>query len=315
MLSTWRGEITSLSFASPRNLAEAIEKAQRNLSETSSVLALAATILNGAIPSSSNSQDDINGYISDIATARAAINTQVSSLTSAATARASASAALNTARKNFTLKRAGATIADIDVQKAQVRSAEAFLQDARATAQKALIIAPFAGIVTRVDATPGEIVSPNTSEISMISTGELEVESFVPEINLPLLSVGNRAVITLDAYGADVLFTANVVSIDPAQTVRDGVSTYRAILEFDRTDPRIRAGMTANVTITTEERDGVISMPRELIFEREGKKFLRVKEGREIVEREVTAGSISSLGSIEITSGLKEGDVVIFSEN
>ena len=312
-LVVWQTEIQLLSSSS--DLPKAVSNAQKNLSGVSSLLASAATALSNAIPSSSITQSDISGYVTDIATARTSVNTSISSLTTAATARTSAAATLNTAQKNLALKRAGTTRANIDVQKAQVRVAEALLEDARAAVQKTLIMAPFRGIVTRVEVTPGEIVSPNGAEVSMISIDAFEVESFVPEINIPLLSVGNPATITLDAYGGSVPFTAKIISIDPAQSVRDGVSTYRAILKFDEQDPRIRSGMTANVTITTQERDGVLSVPQGLVLEREGKKFVRVKEEESVVEREVTTGSVSSLGSIEITSGLREGDVVVLSEN
>ena len=295
------------------DLTKAIEYAQKNLSSISSRLSAAATALNNAIPSSATTQSEINGYVTDIAAARSAINTAMSSLTTAATARTSALAALNAAQKNLALKRAGTTGANIDVQKAQVRVAEALLADARAALQKTLILAPFRGIVTRVDVTAGEIVSPNGTEISMISTDAFEIETFVPEINIPLLSVGNPGVVTLDAYGADAPFEARIVSIDPAQTVRDGVSTYRAILQFNTQDPRIKSGMTASVAITTQERDGVISVPQGIIILREGKKFVPVKEGENIVEREVTTGSVSSIGSVEILSGLVNGDVVVLS--
>ena len=313
ILATWQKEILSLSLSG--DLAKAVVNAQKNLSEVSSLLTLAATALSNAISSSSVTQSDITGYVTDVAAARSATNTSISSLTTAATARTSAFATLNTAQKNLALKRAGAVATDIDVQKAQNRVAEALLEDARAALQKTIITAPFRGVVTRMDITPGEIVSPNGAGVSVISTDAFEVESFVPEINISLLSVGNPATITLDAYGGSVFFKAKIVSIDPAQTVRDGVSTYRATLQFNEQDARIRSGMTANVAITTQERDGVISVPQGLVLEREGKKFLRVKEGEHIVEREVTTGSVSSFGSIEITSGLTEGNVVVLSEH
>ncbi|RJQ34067.1 efflux RND transporter periplasmic adaptor subunit [Candidatus Parcubacteria bacterium] len=312
MLALWQTEILSLSLSS--DFTKAVLNAQKNLSSVSSLLSAASTALSSAIPSSSTTQSEIDGYVTDIAAARSAINSAISAVTSAATAETSAAAALNTAEKNLALKRAGSTVANIDVQKAQVRVAEAQLADARAALQKTLIVAPFRGVITHVDITPGEIVSPNGSDISMISADALQIETYVPEINIPLLSVGNRATVTLDAYGDDVPFEVIIVSIDPAQTMRDGVSTYRAILQFGTQDPRIRAGMTANITITTQERDDVISIPQGLVISRDGKKFVRVKEGGTTVEREVTTGSVSSIGSVEITSGLLDGDIVVLLE-
>jgi multidrug efflux pump subunit AcrA (membrane-fusion protein) len=119
--------------------------------------------------------------------------------------------------------------------------------------------------------------------------------------------------VTLDAYGVEVPFEATVVSVDPAETIRDGVSTYRAILQFSEQDERIRSGMTANVIITADRREGVIAIPQGAIISRDGKKIVRIKVGEETLEREVTVGEVSSIGSTEITSGLSEGDRVVIS--
>ena len=127
---------------------------------------------------------------------------------------------------------------------------------------------------------------------------------------MPFVKLGDPAVITLDAYGEEVHFSAKVVSLDPAETIRDGVSTYRAILEFTTPDERVKSGMTANVTITAEKKQGIISIPQNIIINRDGQKFVLVKEGEAKEKRVVTVGNISSFGEIEILSGLSAGDIV-----
>ncbi|HUQ30192.1 MAG TPA: HlyD family efflux transporter periplasmic adaptor subunit [Candidatus Paceibacterota bacterium] len=174
--------------------------------------------------------------------------------------------------------------------------------------------APFSGIVTAIDAKVGGIALTNESAISLISAGNLQIESFVPEVNVPLLAVHAPATITLDAYGPAVPFMASVISIDPAETVRDGVSTYRAILQFSIQDARIKPGMTANIVITTDRRENIISIPQGLIREHDGKKFVEVQQGEGAVEREVATGNVSSAGSIEIISGLTAGETIILTK-
>jgi len=71
--------------------------------------------------------------------------------------------------------------------------------------------------------------------------------------------------------------------------------------------------MTANVRIMTDEREGIISIPQGLVLERDGKKFVVVKAGEGVEEREITVGAVSSLGNIEIVNGLSEGDQVVLS--
>ena len=145
----------------------------------------------------------------------------------------------------------------------------------------------------------------------MISAGAFQIESYVPEVNISLIRTGNQAAVTLDAYGADTLFDARVVSIDPASTVRDGVSTYRIVLEFSKADSRVKSGMTANVSITTETKPSVLSVPQGLVIRRDGSMFVRVVVDKEIQEHAVTLGAVSSVGEVEILSGLRAGDIVV----
>ncbi len=309
MLPTWQTQANALS--STGDLSAGITTAQSNIAKISAILTDATTVLNGAVADQNATQATIASYVSDISSARASISAASSALTSAITARKNAAAALDNAKKNLTLKQVGTAQADIDAQKAQIKSAEADLANARAQLSKNVIVAPFAGVITTVDAKAGAIASLSAPAISMIGQGTLQIESFVPEVNIALISVGNRATVTLDAYGEEVPFTARVVSIDPAETVKDGVPTYRALLQFEKTDERIKTGMTANVTITTLEKKDVIAVPQGVIVEREGKKFVPTLQGQTIVEREVTTGALSSTGEIEILTGLQDGDIVV----
>ena len=73
----------------------------------------------------------------------------------------------------------------------------------------------------------------------------------------------------------------------------------------------VRDGMTANVVITTEKKDNTISVLQGVIITRDGKKFVKVLEGKNTVEKEVVVGDASSSGQVEIISGLIDGDLVI----
>lgn len=199
------------------------------------------------------------------------------------------------------------------IAEAGIARAEAAVARVEAQIRDRVLYAPFAGVVTDIPIKLGGNAAANASAITLISNATLQVESFVPEINIPLIAVGDSAIVTLDAYGSTVPFEAKVVFIDPAETVRDGVSTYRAKLEFIARDERVRSGMTANVTITTENKESVISVPKGIVFDRDGKNYVRVMIGGEPVEREVILGSVSSVGQVEIVSGLIAGEQVLLS--
>lgn len=308
-LTDW--QLDSVAITASGNLSLAISETQGRLEKVRSLLADANAALNRGVPSGTVSESDIAGYITDIAASRSSLNATISSLTSAITSEKNAQAGLEVAKKNLALEQVGGSTEDVAAQAARVKAAEADLASARAQLGKTLITAPFSGTITTVDAEVGESVSSGGGAISMIGKGSLQIESFVPEINLALIAVGNKGTITLDAYGSDVPFLATLVSIDPAETIKDGVSTYRAILEFDVQDQRIRSGMTASVLITTQEKEGVISIPVGAVERKDGKTFAKVLIENEPVEREVELGAVSSMGNVEIVSGLSEGERVV----
>jgi HlyD family secretion protein len=192
-----------------------------------------------------------------------------------------------------------------------IKQKENALEDAKNKLSDYYIRAPFDGIITNIDARVGEVAISNTPLVTMMSADTFQIESFVPEVNIAQIKLGDEANVTLDAYGESVLFNAKVVSIDPAETIRDGVSTYKIKLQFLGKDNRIKSGMTANVSIVTFSKLNSISIPGGVIFDKNGKKFVQVKIGEKINDKEVILGNISSLGQTEIISGLEDGDIVI----
>jgi len=202
---------------------------------------------------------------------------------------------------------------DLDIEDAllSIKQKENLLQDAKNELSDYYIRAPFDGVVTKIDAKVGEIASSNVPLVKMMSSGTFQIESYVPEVNIAQIKFGDEASITLDAYGEDVLFYAKVISIDPAETIRDGVSTYKIKLQFDSIDERIKSGMTASVKIITFSKPNVIVIPGGVVFDKDGKNFVQIKIGEELVDKEIVLGITSSLGQVEVVSGLSDGDKVV----
>jgi len=219
--------------------------------------------------------------------------------------------ALNQAENQLSLVSAKPRETDVAVFKAQIKQAEAGLQNIITQIRKKQIFSPINGTITKVNAKVGSVLNLQETAISLISNGKFQIESYVPEIYISLVKIGDKADVTLDAYGTDKIFKAKVVSIDPAETFKDGVSTYKTKLEFEDTNEDIKTGMSANLIITTEEKSNVISVPQGVIKSRNGKKYVEIKEGNNTVEKEIVIGDYSSSGQVEILSGLKEGDIVI----
>src|SRR3989344_4794027 len=203
--------------------------------------------------------------------------------------------------------------ADLDMKDLEltVKQKENSLQDAKNNLSDYYIRAPFDGLITNTDAKVGEIAAVNAPLVTLMSANIFQIESYVPEMNIALIHLGDMAKVTLDAYGEDILFGAKVVSVDPAETIRDGVSTYKIKLQFDGPDDRIKSGMTANVSIIIFSKPNVIVVPGGVVFEKDGKTYVQIKTDKATEDREVVLGSKSSLGQAEVVSGLEDGDIVV----
>ncbi|MEX0931177.1 MAG: efflux RND transporter periplasmic adaptor subunit [Candidatus Paceibacterota bacterium] len=224
----------------------------------------------------------------------------------------SAENGLANAKADLTVGNAGSANEQIDAQLARVRSAEAQVENLTAQISKTIITAPLSGIITKSDVVVGEIVSPGTVYFSIISEDLFEIDAFIPEADIAKVSLGDSARVTLDAYGRDEVFPASVTEINPAETIIDGVATYKITLQFNEKDSRVRSGMTANIDIVTNEKKGVLKVPLRSVIRRDGEYFVRTVAGQsELNEVKVTTGLRGVDGMIEIVNGLKEGETVV----
>lgn len=323
LLKSWKTSSTTITTDADLKLF--IAEAKTNLDSLKSFFEKLSLIVNN--PSSckdsyTNSCDSIpSTWKTDISMGRSTIITASNNVTTAEGTYQTALSTLKTAEGNLqtaqnqlAVKKAPPRQSDISVYEAQVKQAEASKQDVLAQLYKKQIRSPIHGVITVFDGKIGKIAGSNETIVTIINSGAFEIESYVPEKNLPFIQVGNSAIVTLDAYGSDVPFSTTVISIDPAETLRDGVTTYRVLLQFSGQDERVRPGMTANVLIETEKKSNVISVPQGIIETNQGQKMIKIKDGDSISLRVVQTGSVSSLGTIEIVSGLKDGEVVVLKE-
>ncbi|MDD5589972.1 MAG: efflux RND transporter periplasmic adaptor subunit, partial [Candidatus Portnoybacteria bacterium] len=174
-------------------------------------------------------------------------------------------------------------------------------------------IAPFEGVVTKQDAKVGQIVSINTPLISLMSRAQFQIEANIAEADIAKIKIGNAARVTLDTYGSQEIFFTRVAKIDPAETLIEGVATYKTTFQFDREDSRIKSGMTANIDIVAQEQKGVLSLPMRAILQESGRRFVLARNEEEFQKKEVMLGIRGVSGDVEILAGVKEGDEVMLS--
>jgi RND family efflux transporter MFP subunit len=225
----------------------------------------------------------------------------------------SAQASVDTAKAALDLQQANydslvAKPRDIDIAYYQ-----ASLDQAVANRNKAIIYAPIDGVITNVSKKKGELISSSEAMIEMLSP-HYEIQVDIPETDVVKLKNGNDVTITLDALGNDVKFTGSVLTIDPASTDIQDVVYYK--VKVGITDPNadsFKPGMTADVLIKTDNRDGVLYIPYRAVLSRtdNNEKYVRILKDEKIEERTVQLGLKADDGQIEILSGLNEGEDIV----
>lgn len=302
-LDAWRSENDAFS-SSPDSIelttvlsqtGAHLEKLLTFFDSVSRALTLDCTISNGALDTY---RANINTARNNLNTALAAVNTKKQTI----------SALLLTVEKvrnELTLLEAGSASETIAAQEARVLSARGELAKHR-------IVSPISGVVTKVEAEVGEGATVGANVFSIISDASFKIEAYVPEADIAKIKIGDLANVTLDAYGPDVIFKAKVSSVDPAETIIDNVPTYKTTLHFIENDTRIKSGMTSNTDIQTASRMGVLFAPGRSIISKNGSKYIRVVSADNTTNDVlVTTGLKSSDGTIEILTGLNEGDIII----
>jgi HlyD family secretion protein len=268
---------------------------------------------------------NINNEIISIAAKQTSITVQkAANAGSAYTAQTAVNSAENTlasAEDSLALKKSGSTPEQINAQEAQVKQALANINSQKAQIKQAetrlsqtIIRSPINGVVTKQNAKIGQIIAANALVVSVISEKKFQIEANIAEADIAKVAIGNQAKITLDAYGSDINFSAEVAAIDPAETVVEGVSTYKTTLEFKDEDGRLKSGMTANIDIRTASRENVIAISQRLVITQGENKFVKIlnKDGA-LSDVNVKTGLRDSEGNIEITEGISEGDKLIIS--
>ncbi len=256
-------------------------------------------------------QSLVDNYKASVLSARASLNSIAASLTMTEQNYNASKSGLDKATQQLALKRDGSTEEQLAAGQARVQSAAAQVESANGVLAKTMIVAPFDGIITKMDAKTGESTVLGTTYVSMISASNYEVESYVSESDIAKVKVGQPARIYLDTYGKDMIFPATVYEVDPAETVVDGVTTYRIKLSFNQADEKIKSGMTANITIETSNKPSTFVIPQGALFLNAGEKMVTVDQGGKRVDKKVETGGLNASGEIEIVSGLMAGERVV----
>ena len=221
-------------------------------------------------------------------------------------------AKVDSADSDAAVREAGCHAAETDIA-----AAAAHLDTARATLERSVLKAPFAGIVAEVTGEQGEYSTPSPPgiptppAIDLIDDACLYVTAPIDEVDAPKIKVGMIARIALDAFPGKH-FAGRVRRIAPyVLEVEKQARTVEVEVEFTRPNDMqtLLVGYSADAEIVLEGHEKVLNIPTQALFG--NNKVLLLKDGA-LSEREVGNG-LANWQHTEITRGLNAGDRVVVS--
>lgn len=213
------------------------------------------------------------------------------------------------ARANFERQTRGATPKQLADLERALESARLDVQAAQEVIARTKIVAPFAGVVTLVNARVGELFGGFNAVVELADLNTLQLVAEIDEIDVAEVRVGQNAEFRFDAFpGASAQGT--VTRLFPAATSDRGATVYQAILSLEPTVLKLRPGMGATASIATVEKKNVLRVPTRAIKSAGAQKFVLVQDGATTRNVIVETG-VSDASFTEIVSGVSEGTTII----
>ena len=204
------------------------------------------------------------------------------------------------------------------------------MQSAQITAEEAAeklakgqegVKAEFGGIVTKIATMSssanasaggglleGATVSEGTELFTIESNQQVKVDISITKYDLAKIAVGQKADITI----ADQKYEGEVTKINKvAANNAQGSPVVGVEVHINNPDSGIYLGVEAQVVIHTNSAQDVITLPVEIVNTDRNGDFCYVVENGVVTMRRITTG-ISSDTDVEVTDGLKEGDLVVY---
>lgn len=180
----------------------------------------------------------------------------------------------------------------------------------------ATIIAPFDGIISDLSVKHPNINVAATDIIAtIVDPNTLYFSAEIDELDIGLVAVGQEVELVLDAYPDEVFYSTIVdIGFSPV-TLSGGGTGYEVVIAIptNNDDLKYKLGMNGDADIVLSKKEQVVVLPIESVMEKEDGKYISVRVDNEIVERLIQTG-IETEEYIEVTSGVREGEVVVTSE-
>ena len=209
--------------------------------------------------------------------------------------------------------------ASYDAAVTEVQASQSRLGVIKAQLERTRLIAPFDGIVAKINGELNEYVTPSPPgiptppPIEFLDTSCFYVTAPIDEVDAPAVKINMDARVIMDAFG-ERHFPARVRRIDPYVLDREKQArTVDVEVEFvdDEDGEKFLAGYSADVEIIIEVEQDVLRIPTQSLLDN-NKVYVYRAQSRTLQERVVQVG-LSNWDNTQVVEGLQEGDSVVIS--
>ena len=203
---------------------------------------------------------------------------------------------------------------------AQVGQHEAALRQAQVNLDHTIIRAPVDGVVVSRNVDVGQTVAASLQAPTLFQIAQdltkMQVDTNVDEADVGRVRVGQLVTFTVDSFPG-LTFRGGVVQVRKAPQVVQNVVTYDVVVSAPNPELRLLPGMTANVRIITDQKDGVLKVPNAALRFRPSGAAVEVSSPSAVESRSDTLRGVSGeawvlgpggkLRAVPLRLGLSDG--------
>lgn len=197
--------------------------------------------------------------------------------------------------------------ADLDSMETRVKTARAASADAALKLSRCAITAPMDGVVQRLDAKTGLLLSVADPVARILDIDRVKAVVGMPESDVEAARRSSRVDLLVTALdNRRISGKKHFLSMAPANTAR----LYNLELEVANPDLSLLPGMFIRARIVRQSAEKALSVPLYSVIQRDGRMFVHVEEEGVARRRQVSLGILEKW-RVQVKGGIRPGDRVI----
>jgi len=215
-----------------------------------------------------------------------------------------------TAEKTFNTAQAdyNSGNANIETSKANIEAQKVSIQKYQSDLTNTVIKAPISGAISDKALNIGQMTSPGTvlAKVNDISSVYATIQ--VPQDKISSVKIGQAATVTVD--GIDKTYDGVIQNMDLSADTSSRV--FNCKIKIDNGDKSLLPGIFGKVQLISEQKIEIITVPINALVGSEGNYSVFINDNGKAKKQKITIGETYE-NNVEITSGVKDGDMVICS--